>query len=71
MGDWKAVRQDLMKREGDQSIQLYNLKEDIGETKNVADQHPEIVQMMREIMKREHEPSEVFPFPALDKETES
>ena len=46
MGDWKAVKNDIHKQ-----IELYNLKDDLGETKNVADQHPNIVAKMAEIMK--------------------
>jgi len=46
MGDWKAVKNDIHKQ-----IELYNLKDDLGETKNVADQHPKIVAKMAEIMK--------------------
>ena len=38
MGDWKAVR-----LKPDQKIQLFNLKTDIGEKIDVADQHPDIV----------------------------
>lgn len=66
MGDWKGVRQNLMRKEGDRSIQLYNLQDDIGEQNNVADNHPEIVKKIQEIMKTARIPSEEFPFPALD-----
>ncbi len=38
MGDWKAVRTALGK-----PLELYNLKEDIGEEHNVADSHPDII----------------------------
>lgn len=33
-----------------QSVQLYNLEEDLGETKNLADQHPERVEQMQELL---------------------
>lgn len=53
-GDWKYIKPqtgttpDWMKNKSVESglsdeIQLYNLKDDIGETKNVASEHPEIV----------------------------
>ncbi|MCA8996219.1 MAG: sulfatase [Planctomycetaceae bacterium] len=50
-GDWK-LRVSL--RKGRESIQLenpelYNLRDDIGETKNVADAHPEIVARLRDL----------------------
>ncbi len=35
---------------------------DIGETTDVASQHPEIVTRMEEIMKEAHTPSDIFPF---------
>jgi arylsulfatase A-like enzyme len=38
MGDWKAVR-----LEANGKLELYNLKDDISETVNVADRYPEIV----------------------------
>ena len=38
MGDWKAVRPQA----GD-TLELYNLKSDLGEQKNVAEKNPKIV----------------------------
>ena len=37
--DWKAIRSGV-----DEPLQLYDLKEDEGETTNVADNHPEVVE---------------------------
>ncbi len=51
-GHWKAIRKDIFK--GNMTIELYNLKEDIVEEKNVSCQHPEIVDEMRKIMKESH-----------------
>ncbi len=71
IGDWKGVRQNLIpagkKGQVDHRIELYNLAEDIGETTDVAASHPEIVAQMADVMRREHAPSEAFPFPALDR----
>jgi arylsulfatase A-like enzyme len=39
MGDWKAVRLGTK-----QPVQLFDLSKDIGEAKNVAEEHPDIVQ---------------------------
>lgn len=61
MGDWKAVRRNYDKTPMG-ATEIYNLKEDIGETNNVAEQHPDIVKKMEDIMKEAHTPSEVFPF---------
>ena len=38
MGNWKAIRPELGK-----ALELYNLKTDIGESKNVAAQNPDVV----------------------------
>ncbi len=60
-GDWKAVRYNVFASE-DAPIELYNLKEDVGETNDLADQHPEMVAEMKALMEEAHVPSEVFPF---------
>jgi arylsulfatase len=65
MGDWKGVRQNLNK--GKIDIELYNLADDIGEKKNVATGHPDIVARIAKIMADNHTPSELFPIKALDK----
>jgi arylsulfatase len=51
-------------------IQLFNLKKDIQEQHNVADQHPKVVQKMKHIMSREHTTPKVdaFKMEALEKE---
>ena len=40
--DWKAIRSGV-----DKPLQLYDLKEDEGETTNVADNHPEVAEKIR------------------------
>jgi arylsulfatase A len=69
--DWKAVRQNLKPKSGaapDLRIELYNLKQDIGESRNLAAEHPEIIARMEKLMWKEHVPSKDFPFPALDQQ---
>jgi arylsulfatase A-like enzyme len=61
MGDWKALRYNVNKTPQG-AVELYDLKNDPGETKDVASLHPDIVKRMEEIMKEAHSPSEVFPF---------
>ena len=39
-----------------QKLQLFDLEKDIGETKNIAAQHPDIVKRMEEIMVEAHQP---------------
>ena len=48
-------------------IELYNLKDDIGETRNLASQNPKIVKQMTTIMKEAHVPSTQFPLYASEK----
>ena len=61
MGDYKAVRLNLAKV-ADAPIELYDLSTDIGETHNIADQHPEIVKQMNLLFQRAHTPSQNFSF---------
>ena len=56
MGDWKAYRESV-----DREIELYNLKEDIAESRNVAEQNPDILNRMQNIMETARTPSEHFP----------
>ncbi|HUT88255.1 MAG TPA: arylsulfatase [Thermoguttaceae bacterium] len=69
MGDWKAVRQNMLRRNNPDplKIELYDLKHDVGESRDVAAEHPEIVARMRKIMEAEHVPSELFPLPPIDR----
>jgi arylsulfatase A-like enzyme len=62
MGDWKGVRLNVA-RNPDGPIELYNLKDDIGEEHNVADQHPKIVQQIAQIMHTARTESEHWPLP--------
>ena len=60
MGKWKGVRVNLAKNP-DATIELYNLKEDIGEKQDIAAAHPDIVKRLSEIMQQEHVESKTFP----------
>jgi len=53
LGDWKAIRKPMMTGK----IELYNLRDDLAETANIAKDHPDIVAQVEAIMKREHQPS--------------
>lgn len=59
VGSWKAVRKGV-----GGAVELYDLKTDAGETRDVAARHPEIVRRVEEIMRREHVESEDWPLPA-------
>lgn len=53
MGTWKALRRNCY-RNPDGPIELYNLATDPAERTNIADQHPELVQRIADILKAEH-----------------
>ena len=72
MGQWKGIRQRMLRNNPTPlKIELYNLRKDPSESNDVAEQYPEIVAQIREVMKREHVPSERFPIGPLDKLAES
>jgi arylsulfatase A-like enzyme len=56
MGKWKAVRHRV-----DKPIELYDLATDLGETTDVAAQHPDIVEKMRGLFKTARTDSELWP----------
>jgi arylsulfatase A-like enzyme len=60
LGDWKGVRLNVAKNP-DGPIELYNLKDDIGEKNNVADKHADIVAKIAEYMRLSHTPCEHWP----------
>jgi arylsulfatase A len=65
-GDWKIVQYNLNKTpQGD--IELYNLKDDISETKNLAAEHPDKVKSLTEMMDKARVPSKNFPLKGLDR----
>ncbi|MBM3335420.1 arylsulfatase [Candidatus Sumerlaeota bacterium] len=58
MGDWKAVR---VKQEA--PLEIYNLRDDLGETKNVAAEHPDVVARIEAYLKtcRTEPPPQIEP----------
>ena len=63
MGKWKAYREQVKKNPA-ATFQLYDLKNDIGETTDVAGENPRIISRVEDIVREAHTPSELFPFPA-------
>ena len=51
-GGWSAPRPGSPAERGLPPVQLYNLQTDIGETTNVQDQHPEIVQRLTHLLEK-------------------
>ncbi|MEL7340787.1 MAG: sulfatase/phosphatase domain-containing protein, partial [Bacteroidota bacterium] len=62
MDPWKGVRLGVTKNPA-APIELYNLASDPAEQDNVAEQHPDIVAQIVEIMDASHEKSPDFSFP--------
>ncbi len=60
IGDWKGIRKNIFK--GNMKIELYNLKNDPSEEHDVAAKHPDIVNKIEDIMKREHTPARLERF---------
>ncbi len=70
VGNWKAVRKNLKPKDKSAPnlrLELYDLGNDVGETKDVSSQHPEVVAKLEKLMAEQHIPSKQFPFVALDK----
>ncbi len=59
MGKWKGVRVRV-KEDEDAPIRLYNLEEDRKEWFNVSNDHPDVVEKIRDIMKNARTPSRDF-----------
>ena len=53
MGKWKAVCRNVRKK-NNFTFELYDLSKDIGETKDIAAEHPDIIKRIKEIVKKEH-----------------
>jgi arylsulfatase len=64
LGDWKGVLRDIHK--GGEQIELYNLKDDLGEAHDVAAEHPEIVERIARIFATDRTPNEQFPMERFD-----
>ena len=54
MGDWKGIKQAVAKNPN-APLRLYNLKDDISETTDVAAEHPEVVEKIESILLKERD----------------
>ncbi len=60
MGKWKGVRLGVADR-ADAPVELYDLEQDMGERNDIADEHPQIVQEISQLMKESRVESDLFP----------
>jgi arylsulfatase A-like enzyme len=72
-GNWKLVKQNMLGAEGKKkaaakpmTTELFDLATDPNEAHDVAAQHGDLVAKMEAVMKSQHQPAKMFPFPALD-----
>ena len=65
--NWKAIRPNLVGKSPSLKLELYNLANDPAESKDVAADHPEVVEKMKQWMTKLRTPSSRFPIPILDK----
>jgi len=63
MDDWKGV-----KLAPDQPMQLYDLGKDLGETNDLAEEHPDVVAILEGMMAEAHVDSEHYPIQLKPKE---
>jgi len=64
VGDWKAVRQKLTNNQSTVRTELYNLKTDPVEARDVAAENAAVVARLEALMENEHQPSTLFPLRA-------
>ncbi|SDX24506.1 Arylsulfatase A [Lutibacter oricola] len=58
---WKGVWYNINNKKKPGSFELYNLSTDIAEETNIANENPEIVKELKQLMKEASIPSELFP----------
>ena len=59
IGRWKAVRTRMF--QGNRTLELYDLQEDPGESKDVAGDHPQVVKKCEQYLRERRTDSELFP----------
>lgn len=72
VGPWKAVRQKLTPPRGtapNEHVELYHLEDDVAESRDLSAEQPETLAKLRNILRREHTASAMFPMPILDRES--
>ena len=58
-GPWKLIRQNI---KTSPTLELFNVDDDLGETRDLSVQYPEKFQELKSIMDKARTPSELFNF---------
>ena len=67
LGDWKGVKVNIGKQGYKNAPwELFNLKEDSAETRDVSARHPDLLQRFNEIVRKEHQPSHIKEWEIID-----
>ena len=69
MGKWKGIRQKMLRKGKNHDplkIELYDLSKDESESQDLATKHPDVVNQIKDIMEKEHIPSQYFPIKVID-----
>ena len=69
MGKWKGIRQKMIRKGKNHDplkIELFDLSKDESESEDLAKKHPDVVNKIKNIMEKEHTPSEYFPIKVID-----
>ena len=69
MGKWKGIRQKMIRKGKNHDplkIELFDLSKDESESDDLATKHPDVVNEIKDIMEKEHIPSQYFPIKVID-----
>ena len=62
-GDWVALQENTTALDPNSNpVELYNLKDDLAQENNLADQYPEKLEAMKALLAAAHSPNEHFAF---------
>ncbi|MEM9366220.1 MAG: arylsulfatase [Planctomycetota bacterium] len=64
VADWKLVRDSSRKTLA--PLELYDLSSDVGESQDLAEDNPEVLKRLANLLQEARHPSELFPNPLLD-----
>ncbi|MEZ6094321.1 MAG: sulfatase-like hydrolase/transferase [Pirellulaceae bacterium] len=63
IGDYKVLRRNLKRPKQESEWEVYNIAEDISESNDLSEEHPEIVAQAIQILRDQTTENEIFPVP--------